>query len=254
MRRLTGRRTFNAAVSGGRSADAYAFTRLARDRWPGARPDYLWLMDVEAFEFGTPAPSLLADARFKKYLPLRARATAMLGQADRLFSWQGLRSSVSVWRKHPTWESVEATWDRRMAADGTVAVKADAAAKVTPEKLKAWSAAEKRRYAGFDRLSPDEESYLEQTLALFDSWGGEGVIVLTPTQPQVLAALEEGSWQQRHDEVLAVLETLGERYRFKVVDLSSVESFGGSPEGFIDGMHMTRSNQRRMLDTALAAE
>ncbi len=251
---LTGRRTFNAAVTAGRASDAYVFTRLNRDLWPGTRPDYLWLLDVEAFQRGALAPSVLADARFRRYLPVRTRAEEMLGQADRLFSWRGLRESLSVWRTHPSWEKIEAGWRQRMAADGTVTAKADAEARVTPEKLSVWSAAARRRYRQFDSLSPDEQRYLEQTLALFASWGGDGVIVLTPTQPQVLAALKEGDWQQRHDDVLALLERLGRRYHFTVVDLSSIESFGGSPEGFFDPFHMTRSNQRRMIEAALAAE
>lgn len=254
VRGLTGRRTFNAAVTSGRASDAYVFTRLVRDLWPASRPDYLWLLDVEAFQRGSLSPSLLADPRFKKYLPLRTRLLEMLRQADRLVSWRGLEESVAVWRKHPTRERIAAGWRKRMAADGTVAAKPDNRARVTPEKLERWSAAAKLRYSRFDSLSPDEERYLRQTLALFASWGGEGLIVLTPTQPRVLAALKEGGWQRRHDEVLALLARLGRSRRFAVVDLSSVESFGGAPGGFFDAMHMTRANQRRMVAAALAGE
>ena len=33
----------------------------------------------------------------------------------------------------------------------------------------------------------------------------------------------------------------------------SVSSFGGDPAGFFDATHMTRENQRKMIDAALAA-
>ncbi len=35
--------------------------------------------------------------------------------------------------------------------------------------------------------------------------------------------------------------------------MTSVSSFGGDPAGFFDATHMTRENQRKMIDAALAA-
>ena len=126
-------------------------------------------------------------------------------------------------------------------------------AKAGPKALKKWSADEVAQYRSFVRLDPEAQTYVEKTLQLFASWGGSGLVVLTPTQPQVLAAAETAGWRARHAEVLRLLARLQKQYDFAVVDMTSVSSFGGDPAGFFDATHMTRENQRKMIDAALAA-
>ena len=99
------------------------------------------------------------------------------------------------------------------------------------------------------RLDAEAQTYVEKTLDLFASWGGGGVVVLTPTQPQVLTAAQEAGWRKRHAEVLRLLERLQQEYDFVVVDMTSVSSFDGDPAGFFDATHMTTENQRRMQST-----
>ena len=208
VEQATGLRTFNAAVTAGRPADAYVFTELVHDTWPRATPDYLWLLDVEAFLRGPLPPSLLAESRFSRYLPWRAKAAAQLDELGWLASWKGLQASYEVWKKHPTWEKVRASWRKRIAADGTVKTPAASEAKVGSKKLKRWSEEAVAQYRSFARLDPDAETYVEKTLALFASWGGKGVVVLTPTQPQVLTAASRPAGSKRHAEVLRLLEQL----------------------------------------------
>lgn len=251
VQQLTGLRTFNAAVTAGRPSDAYVFTRVVHDRWPQARPDFLWLLDVEAFQRGTLPPSLLADSRFSRYLPWRARAAAQLDELGWLASWSGLQSSYEVWKKHPTREKVRASWLRRISADGTVKTPPASEAKAGPKTLAKWSEAEAAQYRAFAGLDAEAGAYVQKTLSLFASWGGAGIVVLTPTQPEVLGAAREAGWDARHREVLRLLGALQQRYRFAVVDLTSIESFGGDPSGFFDATHMTRENQRLMVEQAL---
>ena len=92
VEQATGLRTFNAAVTAGRPADAYVFTRVVHERWPQAKPDFLWLLDVEAFQRESLPPSLLAESRFSRYLPWRAKAAAQLDELGWLASWTGLQS------------------------------------------------------------------------------------------------------------------------------------------------------------------
>ena len=251
VEQATGLRTFNAAVTAGRPADAYVFTAVVHDTWPRAEPDFLWLLDVEAFLRGPLPPSLLAESRFSRYLPWRARAAAQLDELGWLASWTGLQASWEVWKKHPTREKVRASWLRRISPDGTVKTPPSSEATAGPKALKKWSEEEVARYRSFARLDADAETYVEKTLQLFASWGGSGAVVLTPTQPQVLAAVQGAGWRRRHAEVLRLLGRLQEQYDFAVVDLTGVESFGGDPAGFFDATHMTRENQRRMIDAAL---
>ncbi len=253
VQQATGLRTFNAAVTAGRPADAYVFTEVVHQRWPHAKPDFLWLLDVEAFLRGPLPPSLLAESRFSRYLPWRAKAAAQLDELGWLASWTGLKASYEVWKKHPTREKVRASWLKRISPDGTVKTPASGQAKAGPKALKKWSAEEVAQYRSFVRLDPEAQAYVEKTLRLFASWGGSGLVVLTPTQPQVLAAVQGAGWRLRHAEVLRLLTRLQEQYDFAVVDMTSVSSFGGDPTGFFDATHMTRENQRKMIDAALAA-
>ena len=93
---------------------------------------------------------------------------------------------------------------------------------------------------------------MEKTLQLFASWGGKGVVVLTPTQPEVLTAAQQAGWQQRHDQVLRLLEQLPEavRLRDRRHDRASPRS-AATPTGFFDATHMTLENQRKMIDAVL---
>ena len=252
VEQATGLRTFNAAVTAGRPADAYVFTEVVHDTWPRAEPDFLWLLDVEAFLRGPLPPSLLAESRFSRYLPWRAKAAAQLDEVGWLASWTGLQASYEVWKKHPTRAKVRASWLRRISPDGTVKTPPSSEAKAGPKALARWSEEEVAQYRSFARLDPDAETYVQKTLDLFASWGGAGVVVLTPTQPEVLTAAQQAGWRKRHAEVLRLLEQLQRQYDFAVVDMTSVSSFGGDPAGFFDATHMTRENQRRMIDAVLA--
>ena len=189
VEQATGLRTFNAAVTAGRPADAYVFTRVVHDRWPQAKPDFLWLLDVESFLRSPLAPSLLAESRFSRYLPWRAKAAAQLDELGWLASWTGLKASYEVWKKHPTRAKVRASWLKRISPDGTVKTAPASEARSGPKTLRKWSEEEVAQYRSFARLDPDAETYVEKTLQLFASWGGAGVVVLTPTQPEVLTAV-----------------------------------------------------------------
>jgi hypothetical protein len=252
VEQATGLRTFNAAVTAGRPADAYVFTEVVHDTWPRAEPDFLWLLDVEAFLRGPLPPSLLAESRFSRYLPWRAKAAAQLDELGWLASWTGLQASYEVWKKHPTREKVRASWLKRISPDGTVKTPPSSEAKAGPKALARWSEEEVAQYRSFARLDPDAETYVQKTLDLFASWGGAGVVVLTPTQPEVLTAAQQAGWRRRHAEVLRLLEQLQQQYDFAVVDMTSVSSFGGDPAGFFDATHMTTENQRRMIGAVLS--
>jgi hypothetical protein len=251
VQRLTGLRTFNAAVTAGRPSDAYVFTEVVLDRWPQATPGFLWLLDVEAFQRGTLPPSLLADSRFSRYLPWRAKAAAQLDELGWLASWSGLRQSYAVWKKHPTRAKVRASWLKRISPDGTVKTAPSDEAKAGPRTLEKWSEAAVAQYRAFTSIDPEAETYVEKTLQLYASWGGTGVFVLTPTQPEVMTAAQRAGWQQRHDRVLRMLESYQRQYDFAIVDMTDIASFGGDPGGFFDATHMTLENQRKMVDAAL---
>ncbi len=167
----TGLRTFNAAVTAGRPADAYVFTEVVHETWPEATPDYLWLLDVEAFLRGPVPPSLLADSRFSRYLPWRDEGGGAARRARLARVVEGPAGVLGVWQKHPTWAKVRASWRKRIAGDGTVKTSASSDARVTTKKLRRWSDEEVAQYRSFVRLDPEAETYVGKTLELFDVVG-----------------------------------------------------------------------------------
>src|SRR5207249_10703205 len=78
----------------------------------------------------------------------------------------------------------------------------------------------------YHRLSRTQQSYFEHTLAKMDAWGRPPVIVLTPIHPAMRAFLGPLGWDARHRQVLAYLHELSRRYRFSLVDMTSISSFG----------------------------
>jgi hypothetical protein len=68
------------------------------------------------------------------------------------------------------------------------------------------------------------------------------------------AVLGPLGWNVRHRQVLAYLDALSKRYRFTVLDMTSLSSFGGSPRLFYDGFHLTIPNMHRLLDTLIRKE
>ena len=156
-----------------------------------------------------------------------------------------------MWKKHPTRAKVRASWLKRISADGTVKTAPSSVARAGPRALQKWSAAAVAQYRAFTGIDPEAETYVEKTLQLYASWGGNGVIVLTPTQPEVETAAQRAGWQLRHDQVLRMLEKYQKQYAFAIVDMTSISSFGGDPKGFFDATHMTLENQRKMIDAVL---
>ena len=104
----------------------------------------------------------------------------------------------------------------------------------------------------YPHLDPLEEQYVEKTLGLMNALGATPVIVLSPYQPQLLAALRPLGWATRHRQVLQFLTSLQPRYRFVLLDMTSIAAFHGSPADFYDGVHMRLRDMHRFLRTVVA--
>jgi hypothetical protein len=265
----TGLPGFNAAVSGGMPWDSWAFANFLHDRFPHTRQRYLWFLDVESFRKAPIDSSLLNVPALSRYLPTGLRRSTRLTGLPWLFSWRTAALSWRVLRAELSGKVAKqsppalAGGGEITAADGSVFAPDGfrlidyhdrrRARGVTLARELAGSIAE---YGGIFRsyghLDPLATSYFEKTLRRMNAWGATPVIVLTPYQPRLLAALKAVGWDARHRQVLAYLEGLRARFHFTLLDMTSVGSFGGSPNGFYDGVHMLVPNMRRLLDAILA--
>ena len=52
--------------------------------------------------------------------------------------------------------------------------------------------------------------------------------------------------------MVAYLRSLQSRYDFVLLDMSRIQTFGGSSRAFYDGVHMTPSNYRKLVRTVMA--
>ena len=103
------------------------------------------------------------------------------------------------------------------------------------------------RTAGYTAVSPERRKYLEDLLQYCHERGIKVVMWVTPLGPRLLETLGPRGYDQRKEEVLAMLNELGAKYGDRVFDFSSVEKFGGDPKGFWDGAHMTEGNNALII-------
>jgi hypothetical protein len=80
------------------------------------------------------------------------------------------------------------------------------------------------------------------------------LFVLTPIHPTLHKLIGPLGWDARHQKVLDYLARLHSKYRFTVIDMTSIATFGGSPDAFYDGAHMKVPNLRLMLDAVIARD
>jgi hypothetical protein len=267
---LTGLPAFNAAVSSGRPVDAYVFAEYLHQRYPQTHQSYLWLLDQEAFADNVIDPTLLADGTLARYLPSATRVRGRLSDLGWLLSWHTLRLSWQTLRHNAAAKTATAagasptaaptTQDDsqpQFAADGyrTQDANSRAAARGRPlsKGIAESSTIFVRRYrSAFPGLAATPRQFFERSLAAMNAWGATPVIVLTPMQPQLLRQVRPIGWDARHRDVLAYLHGLQKRYRFVLVDMSLLSSFGGSPQAFYDGVHMMPGNYRKMVRALMA--
>lgn len=94
---------------------------------------------------------------------------------------------------------------------------------------------------------------LERAIGWMNGRGVEPVLVLNPVHPRVLAVRLASGWEGKA-EAAAFLAAMGQRVRFRIVDLTDVASFGGDPDGFADGTHVSRATMRLALAAVVARE
>jgi hypothetical protein len=252
-----GQSGFNAGVADGEPEDAWAFLNLIHSRFPTARPHFLYMLDVEAFR-GTPDPGVLDTPQLAPFIPISQRWLARVHGILHLLSWKGVRASIRVVVKTAFGNGIPLR-NTVFDTNGFRAVDAHDIARANGSTLADQLRASEALYSWVYRtlyhgLSATQQSYFERTLAKMNAWGEPPVIVLTPIHPAMRAVLGPLGWNVRHRQVLAYLDALSQRYRFTVIDMTSLSSFGGSPRLFYDGFHLTIPNMHRLLDTLVRKE
>lgn len=257
----TGLPGFNAGARGATPIDAWAMSNFIHNRFPGTRMDYFWMLDVEGFQDDQVRSNLWDAPELAQYVPSSVRKNQQLKGLRDLFSWQATKDSFQLLR---AWAGNGSTLTKRQrqrkvdefAPDGyrnydwNDALQANGSSLEKRIRVKMRGYA--RQYRGYNHLARRQCTYFEKTLAAMNSWGTEPVIAISPINPRLLAALRPLGADDRHRDLVRYLESLHARYRFTVLDMFSISSFGGTSDAFYDGVHMTLPNMHRMIDQALA--
>jgi hypothetical protein len=91
------------------------------------------------------------------------------------------------------------------------------------------------------------KAYFSRTIQLLNHTGIRPLIVIMPYQPTVLRAFEKVGWGVKQRWLRSYLAKLHEHRQFSVVNALNLNTFGGSPDGFYDGAHLTAGNSRRLI-------
>jgi len=242
-RRKTGLRTVNLATTNSHPEGAWAFAKWLLERSPRTRLRWVWGINSTALDDRALDPALLQDPRFSWYFndallrsqrKLLPHSDAQMPTRSRLDGRRYSRHGLLTWNPY----------DRYFQRGGTLS------ASLRKYVAKAFA---KRPLPGGGAIGGTRASrYFEKTLKLLNRHGTTPVIVIMPVQPAVQALLRVQGWNRGYEHLLVYLHGLSARYRFRVVDVSRVSSFGGDPGGFYDGVHITRANSDKVIDTLVA--
>lgn len=266
-----GVRGFNAAVSGGIPRDTYLLASYAADEVDGRFPHMVWGLDVDSFREKQAADTLSQDPRVRDYLPWRERATSRAEALSSGLEMQTVRIAVKA-------VALDVLGRRRAAVEeppeapgletGTPQV-GDFADNGFQEWIVRWKDADgvpvglaeaieiqMRDYVGFvfkrDEFSGIEDgpsAYFERAIRVANQHGDTPTVWVTPYHPDALELMKTYDFQERRREFLDHLESLQQRgdLRFEIADFSDLDEFGGDPDEFYDGIHMTPENTGRVV-------
>jgi hypothetical protein len=238
----TGLRTFNAAFSNGRPTDAWAFTAFLMQQEQVTKLRCFWALQPSTFYQKQMDIGLLTDQRLARSFP----QSLLADQVPKLIAYAGLGLPL-FWSPGEYSDNGLMTnnwYDYRMAHGFAL-----------EESLRQYIASQQTvtHGTGQRRDWGLNQEYFAQTLGLFNSMGTTPLLVMMPTHPEVIAAMGAARFDRKRRAFHRFLDLLRHKYRFALLDFSHIESFGGDPSGFYDGVHVTRENADRIIDAALAA-
>lgn len=255
VEQLTGQRTFNAAVSGGVPRDALLFVRHLEREQADEFPHLVWGLDADAFRDKRLRDGLSTDPRMRRYVPRSERIVGTAATAGALLDWQTMKATG---RSLLTGGVADAAGHgRRDPFTRTGFQRWSLAFPKTAGQLEDAVERQIEQYAGFvferdayTRIEAEPLAEFEQVVRIANRHGDTPTIFLTPYHPTARDLLERHDIAAREREVRERLTQLQEdgRLRFRFIDLSELDSFGGDPAQFYDGIHMTPQNTRRVLE------
>jgi len=241
FQQLTGLRGFNLAFQNGRPEDAWAFINFIHERYPQAKLRVVWFIHVEAFREQGLSMGLIQDGRLSHWLP-PALVASEREKLPKTAADVPKGRDLALTRYGPDGAVLHNRYDLAVERGRRLSHSVDCSI----------DAALKRYATTTPALFPRSKRYFQKTLGLLNKMGSTPAVVFMPLHPRLLAAVRSAGWDERHREVVTYLHGLQKEYRFRLLDLSELSSFGGDPQAFYDGFHIKQANARKLIDVVVA--
>ena len=262
---LTGKRAFNASVSGGTPHDAWLFVQFLLEH-QGSKatfPHLVWGLDADAFRTKQLRDGLSTDPRMLRFATPKERVQTVLATAVALTEWQTLSASLRAVRA--------GGWDGIERQEGGASARSFSATGFQqwslpyPRTESLRARAIRRQIAQYASFIFERDGYVKvedgpvadfaSVVRAANARGDEPTIFLTPYHPLAEKILAHWDIADRQRDVRRRLERLQREdgLHMHVIDLQHLAAFDGDPSGFYDGVHMTPANTRRVLER-LASE
>lgn len=224
--------SINAATQNFRPEDSWAIANYLIKRDPSADLHCFFAIQATTFSDAPLDPGLLYDRRLSRWFPetLVAQQKILAGTPRRPNLVANKRFSSRGLMLHNSYD------DRRAAGVPLDHILDEYLRDLLPTAGDTTRVKQTR-----SRL------YFEKTVKLFNGRGIVPVAVIMPYHPRVLAAFRAVGWEVKVDRLRKYLAALQTRCDLRVVDLLEIESFGGSPDEFYDGAHITMENSARII-------
>ena len=247
IKRVTGKTAYNAGITSAGARELLAMGSYADMRSPGRIPHLVVMLDLESFDNRRPNTRVVdylarEDATYAA-CPTTSDCRSASLQAAHLIANDAVRRQRGA--------AVPYTTTQR--ADGKQINSPQAklvAAGVNMNSVRNSRIAARiasYRPGAFDHLYPIPSGLFAQLLQRANAAGDQPTLALTALHPDCLERCGAAGWNDRHSEVLAMLDQLQVTYDFSVLDLSVPSTWRGSGSDFYDEIHLRPVGASRVV-------
>ncbi|MCX6645637.1 MAG: hypothetical protein NTY09_04670 [bacterium] len=250
---MTGKRCFVWGVPDARAEVMYAIVRIAIEEFNAPIELLIIGVEPEAFHPTVPVnPQAKVLEEYTKYFSNDPLLMRWIEKFERLISFEQTRISFYTLGLLVTGKEIKPLEDFR--PDGLFSYTGPVpAGKERRIDLAVGSYADQKWFmGGFDHLSKTREHYFEMILDICRERNIQVYAVSTPLQPRVYQRLLELGAGRIYDEASDYFNSVLNGTTERFFDYTDVNSYGGSPDYFMDGYHMDKNNSNILLRHMLA--
>lgn len=260
IQEITGKSCFNFALAAVEPGSMFAALKIVVEEYEVELDTVIIGIDPgifnENFRLNTMVQMVPA---FSKYMKDHPYLDAIGLKATFLFRPEQLRSSLKVLRREAGF--VDMPLFREFREDGLVSYpiwdKAKANGTLDLDTFLDWQIPTwvvKYGIQNFDGPSEQRLDYWYETLETCSSHGINVITFMAPNHPRLAEKITEIGADVVYDEIKAIIAQSVTRHDGIFFDFSDIESFGGDPDLFYDGVHMQKENMELMTRALLASE